>query len=308
MNSDNPLDTVTFADKNTNTGSLLAVLGLVSSLNGSPFTQQTTGVIQSSYDPATSAKNMASGAIAPQFSRPVTVYDALGDPHNLNMGFIKVTDNQWAVEIYAQPATDVNSTLPNGQVAFGTITFNGDGSLRSVSDGLTAPIAINWTDEAEGSTLTLDWGTSGPIGTGKTDGLTQFDSGYNVSFVNQNGAPVGQLTGIAIDNNGYITASYSNGETQKLYKIPVASFTDPNSLQSVSGNAYAQTDASGVVNLKQAGQSGVGTISSGSLEASNADLAAQLTDMIVAQRAYQANTKVIQTADGLLNDLDQIIQ
>ena len=165
------------------------------------------------------------------------------------------------------------------------------------------------------SSLSFNFGTQGlPFGTpnatqiGKTDGLSQFDSGYNVSFVNQNGAPVGSLTAIAIDSNGFITASYSNGETQKLYKIPLASFTDANLLQAASGDAYAQSNGSGIVNLKQSGQSGVGSISSGALESSNVELASQLTDMIVAQRAYQANSKVIQTADNLLQSLDQIIQ
>ncbi len=120
--------------------------------------------------------------------------------------------------------------------------------------------------------------------------------------MSQNGTPVGQLTGVSIDSSGNIIASYNNGQTQKLYKIPLAEFTDPDQLQSITGNAFAQSSASGEVNLKQAGQSGVGAISSGALEQSNVELANQLTDMIVAQRAYQANTKVIQTADTLLDD------
>ena len=129
-----------------------------------------------------------------------------------------------------------------------------------------------------------------------------------MNFVNQNGAPVRQITGVKIDEDGFIIANYSNGETQRLYKIPLASFAAPNELASINGNAYSQTSASGVVNLKQAGLSGVGTISSATLEASNAELATQLTDMIVAQRSYSANTKVIQTANSLLEDLDQIIR
>lgn len=315
INVTDPLDTINFTDSGTNTGSLLAQLGLVNSLNSGAFVAQTTGSLGPAYDPLSSAKNMASGAIAPQFSRPVTVYDALGTAHNLNVGFIKTSTNAWAVEVYAQPATDVNSALPNGQIASGTILFNGDGSLRSVSQALLAELNINWTNGSATTKITYNWGTAGqPFGTlnaasiGKTDGMSQFDSGYNVSFVNQNGAPVGQLTGIAIDANGYISASYSNGETSKLYKIPLASFTDPNSLQASSGNAYQQSNNSGGVNLKEAGSSGVGTFAAGSLELSNVELASQLTDMIVAQRAYQANTKVIQTADTLLDSLDQLIR
>jgi flagellar hook protein FlgE len=314
----NPQDTIVFTDGAGNTGSLLAQLGLVTSLNGGAFVQQTTGTLGPAYDPTVTTKNMASGAIAPQFSRPVSIFDALGTSHNLNVAFAKTNTNTWAVEIYAQPESDItpaSSALIDGQVATGTITFNGDGSLQSVSPGLLAAIPINWTNGSLASTVAFNWGTAGlPFGTpnaaaiGKTDGMTQFASGYNVSFVNQNGSPVGQLTGISIDGDGFITASYNNGQTSRLYKIPLGSFTAPNNLQARSGNSYSQSNSSGVVNLKQAGQSGVGTISAGALEASNVELAGQLTDMIVAQRAYQANTKVIQTADNLLNDLGQIIR
>ncbi len=298
-----------------NSGSLLAALGLVDSLNGGSFTPQTTGALGPAYDPTNSAKNMASGAIGPQFSRPVTIFDALGTGHNLTVAFIKTTSNTWAVEVFATPETDVTSSLPDGQLAFGTLTFNGDGSLRSVSSGLSNPININWTNGALASDLTFNWGTAGqPFGTpgatsvGKTDGLTQFDSNYNVNFVNQNGAPVGQLVGVSIDGNGFIIASYNNGETQRLFKIPLGEFANPDELQPVSGNSFAQTSQSGVVNLRQSGSSGVGTIESGSLEASNVELADQLTDMIVAQRSYQANTKVISTANTLLDDLNQILR
>lgn len=315
INVIDPLDTITFADAGTNTGSLLSQLGLRPSLNGGAFVAQTTGALGPAYDPANSARNMASGAIAPQFSRPITVYDALGTPHNLNVAFLKTSTNTWAVEVYAQPSTDVNSSLPNGQLANGTITFNGDGSLRSVSSALSTALNINWTNGSASTNITFNWGTAGqPFGTpnataiGRTDGLSQFDSNYNVTFANQNGAPVGQLTGIAIDANGFITASYNNGETSRLYKISLAAFTDPNSLISASGNAYSQSNGSGTVNLKEAGASGVGTFSAGALELSNVELASQLTDMIVAQRAYTANTKVIQTADTLLSALDQLIR
>jgi len=319
INVIDPTDTITFKDVGGDHGSLLSQLGLAASQNGTfPVAPKTVGPTGPAYNAQVAANNMASGAIAPQFSRPVSVFDGLGTSHNLNVAFAKLQNNKWAVEIYAQPASDISSssaTLIDGQVATGTITFNGDGSLENVSSSLTSPISINWTDGSTSSNVTFNWGSAGlPFGTpgatqiGKTDGMSQFDSGYNVSFVNQNGAPVGQLTAISIDSNGYITANYNNGETQKLYKIPLASFTDPNLLSAASGDAYAQSNGSGIVNLKQAGQSGVGTISAGALESSNVELASELTNMIVAQRAYQANSKVIQTADSLLSALDQIIQ
>ena len=324
INLIDPLGTIKFSDATygglNNTGSPLAALGLISSLASVAPTSgpgTSTAVLGPAYDPTNSAKNMASGAVASQFSRPITIYDSLGTSHTINVAFLKTSNKVWQVEVFAQPASDVSTSLPNGQIASGSIQFNGDGSLQSVSPGLipSGGIIVNWTNGASASALNYNVGTAGrqfgSSGTGtigKTDGLSQFNSDYNVNFANQNGAPVGQLTGISIDANGYIIASYSNGETSKLYKIPLGQFTNPNDLQTASGDAFTQTTGSGVVNLKQAGSSGVGTITSGALEASNVELASQLTDMIVAQRAYQANTKVIQAADSLLNSLDQIIQ
>ena len=298
----------------SNQGSLLAQMGLVTSLNGAAYTPQTTGVLGPKYDPTGAVGlNMASGKITAQFSRNVRIYDNLGSGHDIRFSFIKVAQNSWAVEIHAIPATDVSTSLVDGQIATGNINFNGDGTLRSISSSLGTAIGINWTNGATSSSVDLKLGTAGqPFGTvgattiGLSDGLSQFDSAYNVNFANQNGAPVGQLVSVAIDKEGIVSASYSNGQTQKLFKLPLASFANPDGLDALSGNVFTQTRASGEVNLREAGTNGTGTIVSAALEQSNVDLAEQLTDIIVAQRAYQANTKVIKTADQLLDELNQI--
>lgn len=303
---------VTVAD--TNVGSVLAELGIVTSLNGAAYTVGDTGSLGPEYDSSgTVGNNMASGNITAQFSRNVRIYDALGSGHDLRMSFLKVASNTWAVEVHAIPETDVSTTLSNGQVAVGTITFNGDGSLRSVSNSLVNPVTITWTNGSVPSTVDFNLGTAGqPFGTtgatsiGLTDGLSQFDSDYNVAFVEQNGSPVGQLVGVTIDENGFVIATYSNGESQRVYKLPLADFANPNGLQTITGNVFAQTQDSGEVNLREAGENGVGNIQSASLEASNVELAEQLTDLIVAQRAYQANTRVISTTDQLLQALNQL--
>jgi flagellar hook protein FlgE len=297
-----------------NYGSLVAELGLVDSLNGAVYSAQTTGALGPAYDPGDATKNIAGGTITAQFSRPIRVYDSLGTGHDLSMSFIKTDVNTWAVEVYAANASDVTSPLPSGQIVTGAITFNGDGSLQSVDSALANPVDITWNNGAVSSNITFDWGTSGsPFGTlnassiGKTDGLSQFNSAYRVNFVNQNGAPVGDLTSVAITQEGFVVASYSNGQTQNLFKIPLADFANPNQLQTSSGNVFLQSSESGEVNLRQSGSSGVGKIASSSLEQSNVELADQLTDMIVAQRAYQANTKVISTTDQLLSQLNDIL-
>lgn len=303
-----------FTYQQTNVGSLLAELGLVTSLNGGAYVRGDTGILGPEYDAGgTVGANMASGTIVAQFSRTARIYDSLGTGHDIRFSYLKTANNEWALEIHGITDGEINSTLVDNQIAVGTIQFNGDGTLRSVSSSLTRPVTINWTNGAVPSVIEFNFGTAGqPIGTtgnlpiGDTDGLSQFDSNYNVAFINQNGAPVGELVAVTIDPEGFVIASYSNGETQNLYKLPVADFNNPDGLTPESGNVFSQTRDSGDVNLREAGTSGTGTITSSALEQSNVDLAEQLTDMIVAQRAYQANTRVISTSDELLDRLTQL--
>jgi flagellar hook-basal body protein len=298
----------------TNIGSLLGELGLVDSLNGGAYVRGDTGNLGPIYDAAgVTGKNMASGDIDSPYSRSFRVYDSLGAGHDLSIAFVKTATNTWAVEVFALNPEEINTSLPNGQIASGTVEFNGDASLKSVSSALTRALSISWTNGASSSEITLGLGTAGvPSDTvgatvvGDTKGLSQFKAGFNTAFINQNGAPVGDLVGITIDKEGYVVAGFSNGENQKIYKIPLADFSNPNGLKPISGNVFSQTTESGEVNLRESGSSGVGNIVSNTVEASNVDLAQQLTDMIVAQRAYQSNTRVISTADDLLDRLNQI--
>lgn len=288
------------------------------SLNGTSYLTagggEDSGILGPQYDSSgVVGDNMASGKIVAQFSRNVRVYDALGAGHDIRYSFIKISANKWAVEVHAIPTTDVSSTLPDGQLAVGTIEFNGDGSLRSVSSNLTQPISAVWTNGAVPGSLTVNWGTAGqPFGTvgataiGDTDGLSQFKADYNVAFIDQNGAPVGELVSVTINEEGLVIATYTNGETQNLYKLPIAEFSNPNGLKAISGNVFAETRESGVINLREAGTNGVGDVVSGSLEQSNVELSEQLTDLIVAQRAYQSNTRVISATDELLDQLNKL--
>jgi flagellar hook protein FlgE len=266
--------------------------------------------VTKTYDETNSALNMASGAISPDFSRAVRVFDAQGTGHDMQLAFCKVAQNTWAVEIYANPASDVTvaGALVNGQLATGTVTFNGDASLNSVSANLANPVTITWSNGANASNIAFDWGTAGALGTGATDGLSQFDGPYNVAFVNQNGSEVGQLNGVSIDADGFVIASFSNGETKRLYKLPIATFADASRLQSRNGNVYAQTDKSGQFNLREAGNGGAGLVAPSALEAANVDLGKEFTDMIITQRAFTASSRVIAASNTMLEDLMRITQ
>jgi flagellar hook protein FlgE len=149
----------------------------------------------------------------------------------------------------------------------------------------------------------MDFGTEGALGTGRTDGITQFASPNNIAFVNQDGAEVGLRTGVSIDQDGFVITSFSNGATQKIWKLPIATFANPARLEARNGNAYAQTNASGEFNLREANTGGAGRIEPGALEGSNVDLSEEFTAMIVTQRAYSASAKTITTADDMLNEL-----
>jgi flagellar hook protein FlgE len=268
--------------------------------------------------------NMANGAATntPTFQRQVRIYDSLGTPHDVNMSFLKIapaTSGQWGFTLTA-PATDLNAaSMPagaagtNSVVGYGTITFNGDGSLNAVNmvanDGTPAWAAagatntanIAWANGANSSKIDFNFGAAG-----KTDGMTQFASAYNVAFTNQDGAPVGLRTGVFIDQDGFVTATFSNGAVRKIYQLPIATFADPNALKARNGNAYQQTTQSGEFNLRVANTGGAGQIQPSSLEGSNVDLGTEFTNMIVTQRAYSANAKTITTADEMLQELMQI--
>ncbi len=293
INNLDPLTNISFSD-DTGTDELIEELGL------------TTAIIAPAYDAAVAETNMASGAVEPHFVRTFRVYDSLGAGHDVRVGFLKVGENKWRAEMYVNPG-EISGT--SNIVANGEVRFNGDGTLGSVDfNPSTDNIVFNWTNGASQTGIQFNFGTAGDIGQGRSDGMRQFaGTGYNVYFINQNGAEAGLLDSVSIDGDGYVIANYNNGQTQRLYKIPLADFQNPDGLIGKNGNAFLQSYGSGEVNLKEAGTGGVGAISPSSLEAANTELSEELTDMIVAQRAYQASAKVITTADKLLEELNRLI-
>lgn len=250
--------------------------------------------------------------VQPHFTRDVQIYDSLGRPSTVTMAFLKdAAANTWQVELFADTAAVETAQHVDGLLASGTITFAGDGSLASVAllptyPGTAVagdPVGVDWLDlnGAADSAIVFNFGTIGA-----TDGVTQFASQSTAAFVNQNGAEVGELNGVSIDEDGYVIASFTNGETRKLYQLPIATFANPGALDPRSGNVYAQTDASGEFNLRFAGRGGAGLVTPSALEAANVDLADEFTKMIITQRAYSANARVVTTTDEMLDELIRI--
>lgn len=278
------------------------VLGLVLAANptttvsiqGNLTSSETDYAGVPAYDPTSSVANMADGVIPASFNRPISIVDSTGVAHDITIGFLKTSPLNWAVEVYADSAADIGAA--SAQIASGTITFNNDGSLGDVSASLTSALPISWALPAPATnSITIDWGTLDD-----TDGLVQFDSYYH-STVNQNGYLAGSISNIDITDEGYIVGNFANGVSRLLYKIPLANFAEQNQLESVTGNVFSETMDSGGVYFTQPGLNGLGKIYSSSLENSNVEVADQLTAMVIAQRSYQFNAKIITTSSDMLD-------
>lgn len=186
---------------------------------------------------------------------------------------------------------------PNGTtVSNGLINFNGNGNLNALpdSDGNIDlnMTQINWGNGADPQNINID-----------VERFSQFAGNYNVIFSDQNGAELGLRTGVEITRDGFVVARFSNGASANLYKIPLVTFANVNGLTEVSGTAYSENELSGEENLREAGQGGAGFLEASTIESSNVDLADEFAKLIVSQRAYSANTKVITTVDQMTEEL-----
>jgi len=270
------------------------------------FTGSST--VTANYSPLTS--NMASGDVSPHFTSPVTIVDGTGATHDLQIGFLKTGVNTWAVEIFARNATDVETT--DGLVASGTVIFNGDGTLNSVSPSLLGDLDIDWSGTAPNNSTAFNWGTAGAIfGTpntvliGRADGLSQINAPYSQT-ISQNGIESAEFKDIVITDEGVVQARYQNGAVFSFYKIPLANFVEPNRLESISGDVFRETNVSGDVSFLQPGVGSNGKFAVSALEQSNVDTSEELTNLIIAQRSYQFNSKIASTTDDMLSKLYQM--
>lgn len=192
---------------------------------------------------------------------------------------------------------NVRIVHPNGTtVTNGLINFDGDGNMNALPDS-AGNIDLNLTQ--------IDWGNGSDPQNIDIDieRFSQFAGNYNVIFSDQNGAELGLRTGVEITRDGFVVARFSNGASTNLYKIPLVTFANVNGLTEVSGTAYAENELSGEENLREAGNGGAGFLEPSTIESSNVDLADEFAKLIVSQRAYSANTKVITTVDQMTEEL-----
>jgi len=251
--------------------------------------------------------DMTAGNVTPAFQRTINVYDSQGGAQPLEISYTKTGANTWAYEVtYQGNASNITGTNP---IAEGTMSFNADGTLATADTSSATPtgsvnVTIPWDSTASGlnpQTISINMGT-----VGGSNGVTQFDSVSTLTSSTVDGSLFGSLSGVTVDSSGYVTANFSNGLSQKIYKLPVATFANPDGLAAVSGNAYQGSADSGNATINEASTGGAGAVQSSALEGSTVDLATEFTNLITTQRAYEASTRIVTTASDMLDQLMQM--
>ena len=224
-------------------------------------------------------------------STSLSLYDSLGNAHIYSMYFLKTASNTW--NSYATLTTSAGSTVnlsTGGPLS--TMTFTTAGAISGGSSGLQA-------------ITTAQLGT-GPaaLSTGISfTGSTQFGSSFGVNTLSQDGYASGRLTGFSVGSDGIIKARYSNGQTVDKAQIVLGAFANPQGLQPLGNNLYAETNDSNQAVIGAPGSGKLGLLQASAVEESNVDLTAELVSMITAQRNYQSNSQTIKTQDQILQTL-----
>jgi flagellar hook protein FlgE len=261
------------------------------------------------------------------WSTTLDIYDSFGDKHILQARFTRVpgTPNSWnaAVTVDPQNETPTNATIGFGEEAPAAggpttfvVNFSNNGTLLSAEDGAgnvsgaSGRVQMNVAYDVQTATPNED-GTPvrqefvlnlGEVG-GFTKSITQYAEQSSTKMVEQDGRTMGYLENFKIDSSGIITGIYSNGSTRTLAQVAMASFPNQGGLEKAGDNTFRVSNNSGAANIGPSGIAGKGDIIAGTLEMSNVDMADQFVDMIVTQRGFQANSRTIQTADQLLQEL-----
>jgi len=257
----------------------------------------------------------------------IKIYDSFGDVHDLQVAFTRVpgTVNSWnaAVNVDPQNETPTNATIGFGEEAPAAggpttfvVNFSNNGTLLSAEDGAgnvsgaSGRVQMNVAYDVQTATPNED-GTPvrqefvlnlGDVG-GFTRSITQYAESSSTKAVEQDGRTMGYLDDFKIDSSGIITGVFSNGSTRVLGQVALATFPNQGGLEKAGDNTFRQSNNSGTANIGPSGIAGKGKIIAGTLEMSNVDMADQFVDMIVTQRGFQANSRTIQTADQLLQEL-----
>jgi flagellar hook protein FlgE len=220
------------------------------------------------------------------------IYDEQGKAHTLVLNLTKTAANEWDIEVdYGGPDAAAPFTVGAGPYS---ITFGVDGRIDLGASDLPA-ITWNTSNVTSGAAIALD-----------ASAFTQYSASTSAAFRDQNGYASGTVSGYTITSEGILQLNFSNGETRNVFQLAVANVNNPNGLEQRGEGFYSVTSASGELQLGRAGRDLPTAVISGTLEMSNVDLATEFTDMIVAQRGYQAAARIITTSDEMLQETVQL--
>ena len=244
--------------------------------------------------------NLNSGAtVGTTFTTPIQVFDSLGQSHQVTITYDKTATNTWSYSI-ALPAGDATGTPVN---TTGTLTFDSSGNLTSPTGAISG---ISFPSMADGaSDLTFNWNLNGG---GTSPLLTQLASANSNGATPQDGCTSGNYTGFTVDPSGVIEAQFSNGNSQTVGQIAVANVTNVQGLVSVGSNNFQTTNASGQFVAGVAGTGGRGVVDDSTLEQSNVNISTEFSNLIVAQRAFEANSKTVTTFDTISQDVIAMVR
>lgn len=279
-----------------------AVNGTVNTLGGLTPIQLQSGMLNppnATSNVSIQANLSADAAVGNSYNTSVTVYDSLGSAHVLNLSFTR-TATGW----------NYNATLPSSEIggASGATTTVGSGSLSFDSSGnltSTTPIAFKVGSLADGaSALSFNWNLASPSGTSL---ITQLAGSSSTGSTSQNGNSTGTLTGFSINSDGTITGDFTNG-FKTIGQIALAEFGNLEGLTKMGSNNYAATLSSGSAVVGTPGNSSLGTMTGSSLELSNVDMSTEFSNLIIAERGFQANAKSVTTFDQIAQDTINLIR
>lgn len=220
-----------------------------------------------------------------------TVFDSLGTAYDLTVRLTKSGPGTWTAQFTVTNPAGVTTDITPGPAP--TLTFDGAGNLTSAASVTLTAITLGGGDPQN---LTIGFGSA-------QNAISQFDQVGTLDMPFTDGQAGAELSEVSFGTDGSITARYTNGDSRVLAKIALATVTNPEGMMKVSDNLYQATLTSGDPALGMAGTGELGTIAPGSLEGSNVDLASEFTTLVLAQRGFQANTRVITTSDEMLADL-----
>lgn len=256
--------------------------------------------IPGGFDPANAEQTSSSREV-------VTIYDSLGTPRQATIFFTKTAANAWD---YNVALADADAGAPTGDPfvvqGSGTLTFDTSGTLTAINGGSADPTVTFNLNTANGAApsqaITFSMGPV-PGGTQTGGVTTQFNEPTVTNEVSQDGFSPGTLSALEIDESGYLVGVFTNGETTRLAQVALANFANVEGLQEIGNSALIESTDSGAPVLAPANTGTLGTIRSSSLEKSNVDLPQQFVNLIVSQRAFQANTRTVSVANELLANL-----